>query len=294
MGIGGLCPFRAVFSSANHAQIPFLAHFHPSVVLFATRLLRDEKMPPKPDLASHTLTNFLDRFVYKNAKATARGPRGSSIMQPLSGGDSPGILLSSKASNVTQGPLNAEAFWHKKAEDVAVDQVFFHKYFSQIGKAKQTLGKKKAGPKATGDSDEEDEENEDDIWQALVHSRPEVEGNSDDESDSDMLDLDGSEAGSSASDFVMGSDDEDGLEPQGSEIGGSDASQDGAVFDEGDSVSEIDKLFANEPRPGHAKEPEKTGDENSRQRRKKLKRLPTFASVEDYAEMLDNDEDEDM
>jgi len=35
-------------------------------------------------------------------------------------------------------------------------------------------------------------------------------------------------------------------------------------------------------------------EETSRQRRKKMKNLPTFASVEDYAEMLDDDEDEDL
>ncbi len=293
MGTSKLRPLRAVFSSTNQAQIPFLAHFHPSVVLFTTRLLRDEKMPPKPDLASHTLTNFLDRFVYKNAKATARGPRGSSIMQPLSGGDSHGALLSSKAFNVPQGPLNTEAFWHKKAEDVAVDEVFFHKYFSQIGKAKQAVGKKKAALKVTEGSDEEDEENEDEIWKALVDSRSEVEGASD-ESDLEMLDLDESQAESSASDFEMGSGDENALEPQGPEIVGSDASDDDALFDEGDSVSEIDKPFANELLSGHAEGLEKKGDENSSQRRKRLKSLPTFASVEDYAEMLDKDEDEDM
>jgi len=253
----------------------------------------DEKMPPRPDLASHTLSNFLDRFVYRNAKAAAGGSRGSSIMQPLSGGESRGILLSSKAIYHTQGPVNTEAFWQKKVEDVAVDEVFFHKYFNQIGKAKQA-GNKKVGSKPTGASDDEDGENEDEIWQALVDSRPEVEGNSDDESDLEMLDLDDSEAESSASGFEVDSDDEDALEPDGSEKGGSDASEDGALFDEGDSGSEIDQLFANELQPSQTAGTEEKGEETSRQRRKKLKSLPTFASVEDYAEMLDNDEDEDM
>jgi ribosome biogenesis protein MAK21 len=251
-------------------------------------------MPPKPDLASHTLTNFLDRFVYRNAKATAGGSRGSSIMQPLSGGESRGILLSSKTTHHAQAPLNTEIFWHKKAEDVAVDEVFFHKYFSQIGKAKQALGKKKAGLKTTVGSDGEDGENEDEIWQALVDSRPEVEGNSDDDTDLEMLDLDKSEAESSASAFEGCSDSEDALGPQESEIGGSDASEDGALFDEGDSGSEIDQLFANELQASQGEELEEKGEETRTQRRKKMKSLPTFASVEDYAEVLDNDEDEDM
>ena len=166
--------------------------------MFASRLLNDDKMPPKPDLASHTLTHFLDRFVYRNAKASAGGPRGSSIMQPLAGGDNKGILLSNRSTQGGQQPVNSEAFWRKKAEDVAVDEVFFHTYFNQIGKGKQAAGKKNAA-KTAEDSDNEDE-NEDEIWQALVDSRPEVEGPSDDDSDLEMLDLDDSEDASSLGD----------------------------------------------------------------------------------------------
>jgi len=285
---------KLFLSPADRIQVPFLAHFHPSVSLFATRLMSGDKMPPRPDLVSHTLSNFLDRFVYRNAKAAAGGPRGSSIMQPLSGGASHGVLLSSKAINHTQVPVNTETFWHKKAENVAVDEVFFHKYFNQIGKAKQALGNKKVGSKPAGASEDEDDENEDEIWQALVDSRPEVEGNSDDGSDLEMLDLDDSEAESSVGGFEIDSNDEDALEPDGSEMEGSHASDEGALFDEGDSGSEIDQLFANELQTSQTEVTEEKGEETSRQRRKKLKSLPIFASVEDYAEMLDNDEDEDM
>jgi len=141
--------------------------------MFASRLLNGEKMPPKPDLTSHTLSHFLDRFVYRNAKASAGGPKGSSIMQPLSGGDSKSILLLPSHTHGGQQPLNSEAFWRKKAEDVAVDEVFFHKYFTQIGKGKQASdkNKEKAIKNTYGSGDEEDE-NEDEIWQALVDSRP--------------------------------------------------------------------------------------------------------------------------
>lgn len=251
-------------------------------------------MPPKPDLASHTLSNFLDRFVYRNAKAAAGGPRGSSIMQPLAGGDSRGILLSSKTAYHAQDSVNTDAFWHKKVEDVAVDEVFFHKYFSQIGKAKQALGKKKGSQAAPAGSDDENDENEDEIWQALVDSRPEVEGNSDDESELEMMDLDESEAESSASGYEMGSDDEDAEDSEQSEMGTPAGFEEGGLFDdEGDSGSEIEHLVADVLETGKAGETGKS-EETSKQRRKKLKSLPTFASVEDYAEMLDNDEDEDI
>jgi len=276
--------------NTDKAKIPFLLHFHPSVLLFASRLLNDEKMPPKPDLASHNLSNFLDRFVYRNAKAVTGAPRGGSIMQPLAGGDSRGVLLSSRASNHGQQSVNTEAFWRKKAEDVSVDEVFFHKYFSQIGKSKQAPGKK-ATSKSRGESDNEDGENEDEIWQALVDSRPEVEGNSDDESDLEMLDLDESEAELSAEGSEVDLDDEEAHHE--SDLDESDDFE-GIVLDE-EAGSEMDELFVKELQTGDLQQKASDqGEENSRQKRRRLRGLPTFASMEDYAEMLANDEDEDL
>ncbi|KAH7330062.1 CBF/Mak21 family-domain-containing protein [Rhexocercosporidium sp. MPI-PUGE-AT-0058] len=271
--------------------VPFLAHFHPSVSLFASRLSNGETMPPKPDLVSHTLTNFLDRFVYRNAKASTGGAKGGSIMQPLSGGDSKGILLSSKSANKIQQPVNTEAFWRKKVEDVAVDEVFFHKYFSQIGRSKQAPGKGKSLAKATRDSGDEEDEQEDEIWQALVESRPEVEG--DEDSDMDMLDLDDSDAGSDADDMGVDMESEDG---EGLEADYTDSEASGSEGDEADNSeagSDIDELFAKELQTDQPKDAEK-GGETSRQRKKKFKSLPTFASAEDYAEMLEDDLDEDL
>ncbi|KAF8858148.1 CBF-domain-containing protein [Acephala macrosclerotiorum] len=246
-----------------------------------------ESLPPKPDLASHTLSSFLDRFVYRNAKAAASGPKGGSIMQPLSGGESRGILLSNKGDSRAQDPLNTEKFWHKKAEDVAVDEVFFHKYFCQVGKSKQASSKKKLGEK-TAESINEDEENEDEIWQALVDSRPEVEGPSDDDSDMEMLDLD--DIDSSIGELEVGSG-EDSASLEGADVADSDDTE-GELADGSDAGSEMGELFAKELQSSTA-EPKDKSKQSSREKRKKLKSLPTFASVEDYAEILDDDEGED-
>jgi len=268
--------------------------------MFADRLLNGDKMPPKPDLSSHTLAHFLDRFVYRNAKASAGSLRGSSIMQPLSGGDSKGILLSNKSAQNAQVPLNSEAFWRKKADDVAVDEVFFHKYFSQIGKGKQA-SKKKATAKAPAGSDNEEDENEDEIWQALVDSRPEVEGPSDDDSDMEMLDLD--DSGDESSDDedggvdIEGTDDEDekvdveGSVDEDSGDGFLDEDASDLLNSEDEAPEAINDLFEKELEKGGEAEEK---PETSRQKRRKLKSLPTFASAEDYAAMLDNDDDEEL
>ncbi|TVY14859.1 Ribosome biogenesis protein NOC1 [Lachnellula arida] len=290
-------------------SIPFLVHFHPSVSLFASRLVNNETLPPKPDLTSHTLAAFLDRFVYRSAKTATAGPRGSSIMQPLAGGDNKGILLSNKTNHGSVQPVNSESFWRKKAEDVAVDEVFFHKYFTQVGKGK--MDRKKKGKK--GDGEDGDEENdEDEIWQALVESRPEVEGGSD--GDEEMLDFDDedmdsmSESEDGGVDIESSGGEEVDIESDGDEAGvpvvddaqeGS-SDEDGAFAEDLESGSEIEdasddeaELFAKELQTAKPAQ-ESEEKETSRKRKRRMKSLPTFASMDDYAEMLDNDEDEDF
>jgi ribosome biogenesis protein MAK21 len=100
-----------------------------------------------------------------------------------------------------------------------------------------------------------------------------------------MMDLDESEAESSVGGFDTGSDDEGAPDSGGL--------KDGSLFDEADSGSHIEQLFEDELETVQIEGPE-MGGETREQRRKKMKSLPTFASIEDYAEMLDNDEDEDM
>jgi ribosome biogenesis protein MAK21 len=218
-------------------------------------------------------------------------------MQPLSGGDSRGILLSSRATQIGQESVNSEAFWRKKTEDVAADEVFFHKYFSQIGKAKHA-SRKTVSSTATPGSDDEEVENEDEIWQALVDSRPEVEGNSDDDSDMEMLDLGDSDVESSGgTDIAEGNADGPWVESEDTEALSFDGlEEEDALFgNESDVPSELDELFANELQTGQPLgSVDKDGESNGRKRRKLLKSLPTFASVDDYAEMLDNDEGEDL
>ncbi|KAI9665226.1 MAG: hypothetical protein M1829_005764 [Trizodia sp. TS-e1964] len=272
--------------------IPFLMHFHPSVSLFASRLLLNEVMPPKPDLSLHTLSHFLDRFVYRNAKSSTNSTRGTSIMQPLSGGDTLGILLSARAVSKSQAPLNSEAFWKLKAEDVGVDEVFFHKYFSQKGKANAVPKKKSRNSDGETDAGT-DGENEDEIWKALVVSKPEVEGDVDDD---DITDLSMDDLGfenesvdfdsdTIAADFNAGNTDEmeeDSLDDDPLETDR--ASNFSGHLKDDDGVPRHLEMQL-----GHQRKSKL--DENPRKaKRRKLKQLPTFASADDYAEILSREE----
>ncbi|KAJ4394300.1 RNA-binding ribosome biosynthesis protein mak21 [Gnomoniopsis smithogilvyi] len=257
--------------------IPYFRHFHPSVSVFASNLLVKQKTIPKPELANHTLINFLDKFVYKNPKA-ADSKRGASIMQPvLAAGSSAHVVVPGRGSAKNQENVNSAAFWNKKQEDVAAEDVFFHAYFSQVGKPSLEGKGKKEKDAADGEDEEIDE---DEIWGALVNSRPDVEGE-DEDVDMDMDDEDDmSDLGSLldiSDDDEDDEDDEDEDEAEDVEMeDGEDGSERGALFSDSEEEEE-----------------EKAGkDGKGKMRKRELKKLPTFATADDYAALLAQDEDE--
>ncbi|KAI5853085.1 CBF/Mak21 family-domain-containing protein [Morchella snyderi] len=282
--------------------LPFLNYYHPSVALFATSLLSKSKMPSKPDLGMHTLTHFLDRFVYRAAKSSvATTARGASIMQPLDGGDMRGMVLSTRAAGKTQVPVNSDTFWRRRVEDVPVDEVFFHKYFNQAAPKKTTAAekkKKKEEEDAAADSEAEEEANEEEIWKAMVGSRPELGGaemDSGDEGadfdDDEDMDLDDAEGEGEDED-----EEEEGGVAVDEDDDGSDVPDFGAddgddVWSDDDDVPDaLDKAFEAELQAKTKAEAEAAGETDTgndrRKKRRKLKNLPTFASAEDYAHML--------
>ncbi len=252
--------------------------------VFASSLLTGRRPTQKPELANHTLIAFLDKFVYRNAK-TADSNRGISIMQPVAAAGQGHILVSNKPSFKDGASLNTSSFWNKKSGDVAEDEVFFHEYFAQIGrprKAERTA--KSKGAKAIPD-DEDGEADEDDIWDALVSSRPEIQGESDSDPEFDDLmslsdsgdEIDG-KVDDKVDDKVEGSEEDGGLDF----LDESDLSSD--EDDEGGLNLEM-KPVIDEAKSS------KSPASQQRAKRKALKSLPTFASADDYAEMLAQEDD---
>ena len=284
------------YSNADGSSLweatPFLQHYHPSVALFATRLLTHGEMPPKPDLSLNTLIHFLDRFVYRNPKAHS-APRGASIMQPMAGGDSSALLVStySDKSSIEQ-PVNSEAFWKQASEKVNADEVFFHKYFSTLGKGKERASKKKTERSADAD-DSEDEGDEDEIWEALVESKPELDEKSDsgfgdegmendmEEMNDDELDLELVKTKESAqNNGAEGAEDLPDLDDEDDE----------ALLDSDDEVPSDLEAFDKEITSSKSESAAETQNEKRRSKRRRLRSLPTFASADEYAKMLEEDE----
>lgn len=294
----------------------------------AAHLLDHETMSGKPDLSLHTLSHFLDRFIYRTPK-TSKGAKGSSIMQPLAGGETADRLVVAGQAPA-HVPLNSEAFWKKKADEVAAEDVFFHEYFNRVGKDKEkSKTRSKKDDKDPVARDEEDAEglsdNESEIWKALVDSRPELEdGDSDDDLDMDDLESaydaeeneDGEGSGDEGVIFNDESDksdeeeepaDEDMSEPEpeptpktktkeskkkDEEPSDEDDDFDMDVSDEDAFVGSDEELpmdmgaFGDEDEEEEPAKDKDEGQQSERKKRRKLKHLPTFASAEDYAELL--------
>lgn len=220
---------------------------------------------PKPDLESHSLIRFLDKFVYRNPKSTDSS-RGASIMQPLRATKDLGdIWLGSRGAGAIAAPVNSAAFWKKKVEDVAAEDVFFHEYFQHASREPKP---------AKMEGADEEEIAEDEIWEALVSAQPDIDDDASDVGFDDLDELDmASEDGSSPAlsldsdmeddELMAGSDDEEGDE-------------DGLV-----AVGEDEE-----------EEEAKDGEKDTKKaRRKAFKDLPMFASVDDYAELLAGEEE---
>ncbi|KAI8218925.1 Ribosome biogenesis protein NOC1 [Colletotrichum sp. SAR 10_86] len=265
--------------------VPPLTHFHPSVSTLAASLFSDETQMAKPDLESHSLIRFLDKFVYRNPKV-AETSRGASIMQPVRNPDPGSIWLAKRAGAAAGASINSPSFWNRKAENVAVEDIFFHEYFKQAGKKTET-GKKAATASAVASGDQEDEgEQEDEIWKALTATHPDGPIDSDD-SDLDMDGFDDSDGSSDGG--VVFSD--------GSDINDSDGDvEDDTLGLEDDGAEEMDNSddegIVGSPAPPteEATEDEKP-KKGGRSSRRKLKDLPMFASAEDYADLLAQDDD---
>ncbi|ORY34646.1 CBF/Mak21 family-domain-containing protein [Naematelia encephala] len=212
--------FANADSSCLWELVPLLDHFHPSVSLQAQQLLLSQPLTGSSDISLNTLVAFLDRFVYRNPKKTLQ-PKGASIMQPAAASDRTGTIVRSKGARAAdESFVNSEAFWRKKVEQVPVDQLFFHKFFSSKLAQKESSRKKSKrqddsdedesdaelpgsvasieGSEVDDDEGEGDEEEEDsdaeeaEIWKVMKATMPDAGddlGLSDDESDEVDLDM---------------------------------------------------------------------------------------------------------
>jgi ribosome biogenesis protein MAK21 len=319
----------ALHANASNASLweilPFLAHFHPSVSVSAENLLGHRPLSGKPDLNVHSLSHFLDRFVYRNPKLSHTGLRGNSIMQPMATDNKDAVLLSGITARSL--PVNSEQFRAKKADDIAAEDVFFHQYFTAVKKSTDVKNAEKKKKLRDIDDDGSAADDEDEIWKAMMASAPDLEGDEfeDDDTDLDLADLEsGDDVGSDVDIELAGDEDEDeddvdidpaffedddndddhmdvddapGTLAGGHTSAGAKARARPSADNDADGIpSDVSDFAGFGSQAGSdAEKPNKKakGKKKDKAEKKKLKNLPTFATAEEYAKMLEDDDDED-
>ncbi|TID14127.1 hypothetical protein CANINC_004773 [Pichia inconspicua] len=240
----------------------FSRHYHPTIQTYAENFLRfddlsktERKAINKPDLGLYTLSHFLDRFVYKKSKAKAN-LKGSSIMQPLGGAHTGNLLVRATGVESNDIPANTEDWLSKKASQIKPEDTFFYQYFSnKQEKLMRSKFDKELNQKTMTDEYEETSDlDEDTVWNALVSSNPNIEGDEDDDLDDELSDLD-------MSDFSDDEDEDEDDDHEGEELAG--------------TVDDLNSDSENEDQEG-------------------LVRLRTIEDIEDEEEVEnEEDEDED-
>ncbi|KAF6756527.1 CBF-domain-containing protein [Ephemerocybe angulata] len=331
---------------------PLLHSHHPAIALHARQLLTSQPLTASPDLSQNTLSHFLDRFVYKNAKTRPKAGgegKGASAMQPAASALE-GVKLR-KGEQLDVQRVNERGFVERREGDVAVEEVFFWRFFKERGEREERMRRKVGGRKGEEDNeesekedneDEEDEESEkedkeeeedsdvsegeldeDEVWKAMQASMPKANGDDDllaGSEDSDDLDSDmDAEMADSDSEGEWEDEDEDEDEEDAGKVS-DDEDEDGLSLVEGSDNEDLisldgdvpEGLIAYEDEEDKAEKDEEEEEEwggvdggagqkrkraereEKKESRKKLRALPTFASYEDYAKLIDASPEDDI
>ncbi|CAN3501578.1 ribosome biogenesis protein Mak21p [Diutina catenulata] len=278
--------FAHAANSSVWEMAAFVHHFHPTVAIYAQSLVEMQQQP-KPDLGLYTLSHFLDRFVYKNAKQGAT-TKGSSIMQPLGGAQTGTLLVRATGMAQDSVPVNALDWLNKRADQVRPDEQFFHQYFTT--KQEKIRGEKK---KTKDEEEEEDGEagSDNEVWEALVKSQPDVEMD-DDGFESEEMDFGSDDFSSDDEVPAEGAAEE---EPDFAQFDGSDAEdlvlEDAPSDDESGEEEFFSALMDDSADEEELEVPKKRASEGDDKKKKRMKisSLPTFAAPEDYQQYLDSD-----
>ncbi|KAJ6620285.1 hypothetical protein B0H10DRAFT_2163550 [Mycena sp. CBHHK59/15] len=293
---------------------PLLHHYHPAISLHTRQLLSSQPLTASADLSLNTISHFLDRFVYKNPKklkpnannanvVVGKG-KGASAMQPAASGlEGGGVKLMKGEMGDMEDRVNEGSFLRRKEADIPVDQNRGEDSDSdseedaEEGDEEMDLTgdeAKKVGDADDFDEDEDSDVGEDEIWKAMQASMPRAAGDEDlmEESDdlpSDLDKDDASEADDNDDDALSLAEDSDNedLIPLDGEFPGGLLDYDGS---DGEAEEEEEWGGIN---PNNVDKKRKR-EESSNQRRKKLRSLPTFASYEDYAKMIEDGPEDDI
>ncbi|KAI8788116.1 CCAAT/enhancer-binding protein zeta [Biomphalaria glabrata] len=259
-------------------------HYHPTVRLYSVMLMKGQPIHYDGDpVKDFTLARFLDRFVYKNPKKIDKAAN-------------VGYFRKSGPSGIRAVPVNSNEYLEIGEEDIPEDEKFFYRYFKERALRKQ--------------DEEEDDDNEsidDDEFDSYLDSFEK----SVDKGDVDDLDLDfasdhkkdkkgvAKEDSSEEEEYDEEDDDED-LDLEDDELAAEFQQEMGEEIDieedghfSPDEDDELHALFHGDSKKKKRKtQPDDDFDlEEPKKKKKKTDTSDLFASAEQFAHLLDEEND---
>ncbi|XP_026525138.1 CCAAT/enhancer-binding protein zeta isoform X2 [Notechis scutatus] len=266
-------------------------HFHPSVALFAQRILEGNYIEYSGDpLQDFTLMRFLDRFVYRNPKAHKGKENTSSVvMQPKK---------KQSMNDVRNLAVNSKEFLSQDESKIPVDEVFFHRFYKKLD-----LDKEKRKPVGDDESieDVDDEEFEkaldsfeQDSYFGNIESDLNFAGNIKVKNKKKRNSNDETESEDSEEDNFEDLDDEEVSLSSMDEDFGEDIDEEGGTFmDVSDDDNTPDENDDTAVTPGSKNGKRKKGIDfagsvkGSKKRKRKLKDTGVAAAAEEFGHLLD-------
>ncbi|XP_013388500.1 CCAAT/enhancer-binding protein zeta-like [Lingula anatina] len=143
-------PLYCKADAASEVELKQLAqHYHPSVALFAQKVLQRELVSyPGDPLQDFTLIRFLDRFVFRNPKKKTTAEATGGMMNRKQRGYQP--------QGLKAVPVNSEKYLEKGEEGVPVDEKFFYRYFSEKASKKKEVDDEDSDAESVSDEEFDD------------------------------------------------------------------------------------------------------------------------------------------
>ncbi|ODM93370.1 CCAAT/enhancer-binding protein zeta [Orchesella cincta] len=128
--------------SLSYEIVTLVDHFHPSVALFARKLLQKGHIEYEGNpLKDFTITRFLERFVYKNPKK----PKVT-----------PGVPRTYQPKGLRNIPVNSNDYLKNEESKIPVEEKFFYRFFTEKKAEKLDASDEDSETESVGDDEFDD------------------------------------------------------------------------------------------------------------------------------------------
>ncbi|XP_049882086.1 CCAAT/enhancer-binding protein zeta isoform X2 [Pectinophora gossypiella] len=124
--------FAGAHCSAYLELLPLSQHFHPTVKLFAERLLSDQLIQYSGDpLKDFSGIRFLDRFVFKNPKKRTEREEDGEVKRVKGSHPKFAVRKNYMAKGLKSLPVNSASYLNEDAQKIPVDEKFLYDFLQK-------------------------------------------------------------------------------------------------------------------------------------------------------------------